>query len=54
LAIIREKRLRRLVQRHEPLLQQLVANEFWSMDFMSDGLLDESKELILYFIDDYG
>ena len=53
LAKARKKRLRRLVQPQEPLLQPLVANECWSMDFMSDSLMDGSKVRILNVIDDY-
>jgi putative transposase len=43
LAKLRNKRLRRLVQVKEPLVQTLAANECWSMDFLSDGLMDGSK-----------
>jgi putative transposase len=53
LAKTRKKRLRRLVQPQEPLLQPLVANECWGMDFMSDSLMDGSKVRILNVIDDY-
>jgi putative transposase len=53
LAKVRKKRLRRLVQPKEPLLQPLAANECWSMDFMSDSLMDGSKVRVLNVIDDY-
>ncbi len=53
LAKLRKKRLRRLVQVKEPLLQALAAYECWSMDFMSDSLMDASKVRVLNVIDDY-
>jgi len=53
LAKLRKKRLRRLVQAKDPLLQPLAANECWSMDFMSDSLMDGSKVRVLNVIDDY-
>jgi putative transposase len=53
LANVRKKRLRRLVQPTEPLLQPLAANECRSMDFMSYSLMDGSKVRILNVIDDY-
>jgi putative transposase len=53
LAKLRKKRLRRLVQAKDPLLQPLAANECWSMDFMSDSLMDGSKLRVLNVIDDY-
>ena len=43
LAKSRKKRLRRLVQVKELMVQPLEANECKSMDFMSDRLLDGSK-----------
>jgi putative transposase len=53
LAKLRKKRLRRLVQAKESLMQPLAANECWSMDFMSDSLMDGSKVRLLNVIDDY-
>jgi putative transposase len=53
LANVRKKRLRRLVQPKEPLLHPLAANGCWSMDFMSDSLMDGSKVRVLNVIDDY-
>ena len=53
LAKLRKKRLRRLVQVKEPLAQPLAPNECWSMDFMSDSLMDGSKVRVLNVIDDY-
>jgi putative transposase len=53
LAELRKKRLRRLMQGKEPLMQPLAANECWSMDFMSDSLMDGSKVRVLNVIDDY-
>ena len=53
LAKLRKKRLRRLVQVIEPLVQPLAANECWSMGFMSDNLMDGSKVRVLNVIDDY-
>lgn len=53
LAKLRKKRLRRLVQVKEPLVQPLAANECWSMDFISDSLMDGSKVRVLNVIDDY-
>lgn len=53
LSKLRKKRLRRLVQVKEPLVQPLAANECWSMDFMSDSLMDGSKVRVLNVIDDY-
>jgi putative transposase len=53
LANVRKKRLRRLVQPKEPLLQPLAADECWSMDFMSNSLMDGGKVRVLNVIDDY-
>ncbi len=53
LANVRKKRLRRLVQPKEPLLQPLAANECWSIDFMSDSLMEGSKVRVPNVIDDY-
>jgi putative transposase len=52
-AKLRKKRLRRLAQVKEPLLQPLAANECWSIDFMSDSLMNGSKVRVLNVIDDY-
>ena len=43
LPIIGKRRLRRLVEPVEPLVQPIVENETWSMDFMSDSLMDGGK-----------
>ncbi len=53
LAKLRKKRLRRLVQVKEPLMQPLEANECWRMDFMSESIMDGSKVRVLNVIDDY-
>lgn len=53
LPVIRKRRLRRLVLPKLPLAQPIVPNETWSMDFMSDSLLNGSKIRILNVVDDY-
>ncbi len=53
LAKLRKKRLRQLVHVKEPLMQPLTAIKCWSMDFMSDSLMDGSKVRVLKLIDDY-
>ena len=53
LAKLRKKRLQRLVQVKEPLVQPLAPNECWGMDFMSDSLTDGNKVRVLNVIDDY-
>lgn len=53
LAKVRRKRLRRLMSPKETLLQPLAPNECWSMDFMSDSLMNGNKVRVLNVIDDY-
>jgi putative transposase len=53
LAKLRKKRLRCVVQVKEPLMQPSAVNKCWSMDFMSDSLMDGSKVRVLHVIDDY-
>jgi len=51
---LRRKSKRRLPQRiQEPLLQPIVANETWSMDFMHDVLSNKIKFRSFNVIDDY-
>lgn len=52
LPVIRKRRLRRLALPKMPLTQPIVPNETWSMDFMSDSLLNGSKIRILNVVDD--
>ena len=52
LPVIRKRRLRRLAFPKMPLTQPIVPNETWSMDFMSDSLLNGSKIRILNVVDD--
>jgi len=53
LPIIGKRRLRRLVEPVEPLVQPIVENETWSMDFMSDSLMDGGKVRVLNVLEDY-
>ena len=51
---IRRTKKRRLPTREpQPLLQPLYGNESWSVDFMSDCLLDGTRFRTLNIIDDY-
>jgi putative transposase len=51
---VRRRRKRRLPERvREPLLVPAALNEGWSMDFMSDSLVDGRKFRVLNIIDDY-
>ena len=53
LPVVRKRRLRRLVEPVEPLVQPIVENETWSMDFMSDSLMGGGKVRVLNVIEDY-
>ena len=50
----KRKGKRRLPSRvKQPLVKQEQINQSWSMDFMSDSLMDGSKVRVLNVIDDY-
>ena len=53
LPVVRKRRFRRLVEPVEPLVQPIVENETWSMDFMSDSLMGGGKVRVLNVIEDY-
>ena len=53
LPVVRKRRLRRLVEPVESLVQPIVENETWSMDFMSDNLMGGGKVRVLNVIEDY-
>ena len=53
LPVVRKRRLRRLVEPVESLVQPIVENETWSMDFMSDSLMGGGKVRVLNVIEDY-
>ena len=52
LPVVRKRRLRRLVEPVESLVQPIVENETWSMDFMSDSLMGGGKVRVLNVIED--
>lgn len=56
LPVIRKRRLHGLVEPVEPvepLVQPIVENETWSMDFMSDSLISGGKVRVLKVLEDY-
>ena len=53
LPVIRKRRHRRLEEPVEPLVQPIVENETWSMDFMSDSSINGGKVRVLNVLEDY-